>query len=251
MPTVTIDGRDVHYAESRPEGARATLLLLHGAGGSHLAWPAEVRQLEGTRVLALDLPGHGRSPGPGRRTVAGYATVVEAFIRLLELSSVVVAGHSLGSAIALTLAQRGEAPVKRLILLGGSARMPVIEPLLGGWLAAPETAAAGVAEQGFALALPDVQEAVRRQLLATGAMTCFGDFLACDRFDFRHSLSAITQPALIIAGDQDRLTPLRFSQSLAAGLPHGRLATLEGAGHFALLEQPEPIAQLIRDFLGL
>jgi pimeloyl-ACP methyl ester carboxylesterase len=248
MPTVTTDGRDVYYSESHPEGARATLLLVHGAGETHLVWPESVRQLEATRVLALDLPGHGQSPGPGRRTVNGYAAVVEAFIRQIGLAGVVVAGHSLGSAISLALAQRGEVPVKGLILLGGSARMPVGEPLLGGWLAAPEVAAALVAEQGFAAPLPEAQAAVRQQLLATGAMTCFGDFLACDRFDFRHSLSAITQSALVIAGEQDRLTPLRFSQSLAAGLPSGRLATLAGAGHFAMLEQTERVAELMRDF---
>lgn len=250
MPTVAIEGRDIHYTEHRPNGAQATLLLLHGAGGTHLVWPGAIRHLTGIRVLALDLPGHGQSGGPGRRTVDGYAAVVEAFINQLALVGVFVAGHSLGSAIALVMAQRGQAPIKGLILLGASARMPVGAALLGGWLTAPENAAAMVTDLGFAAELPEEAEAVRRQLLATGAMTCFGDFLACNRFDIRHSLSAVTPPVLIIAGDQDHLTPLRFSQSLAAGLPRGRLATLEGTGHFAMLEQTARVAQLMIDFIG-
>ncbi len=247
---MVIDGRELYYIESRPAGARATLLLLHGAGGSHLVWPEPIRNLKRVRVLALDLPGHGQSGGSGRRTVAGYAAVVETFINQLQLNGVVLAGHSLGSATALTLAQRGAVTVKGLILLGAAARMPVGEALLGGWSDAPESAAGLVAQQGFAAAMPEAAEGVRRQLLATGAMTCFGDFLACDRFDFRHNLTAIATPALVIAGDEDRLTPPRFSQSLAAGLAHGRLVILEGAGHFAMLEQPEEAARLMDEFIG-
>ena len=250
MLTLPIDGRPIHYLDSRPDEGLPTLLLLHGAGSSHQVWPEAIRNLAGVRVLALDLPGHGQSGGPGRRSVGGYVAVVESFMNQLALSGAIVAGHSLGSAIALTIAQRSAVPVKGLILLGGSARMPVGEPLLGGWLAAPEDAAALVADQGFAADLPDAAEAVRNELLATGAMTCFGDFLACERFDFRHNLSAIIQPTLVIAGDGDRLTPLRFSQSLAAGLPHGRLGTMVGAGHFGLIEQPEEVARLMLEFIG-
>ncbi|CUS05478.2 putative Alpha/beta hydrolase fold protein [Candidatus Promineifilum breve] len=250
MPTLPIDGREIHYTENHPDGAHATLLLIHGAGGSHLVWPEAIRNLADVRVLALDLPGHGQSAGPGRRNVGGYTAVVESLMNQLALSGAIVAGHSLGSAIALTIAQRSAVPVKGLILLGGTARMPVGEALLGGWSAAPENAAALVAEQGFAADLPDAVEAVRSELLATGATTCFGDFLACERFDFRHNLSAIIQPTLVIAGDEDRLTPLRFSQSLAAGLPHGRLVTLAGAGHFGLIEQPEEVARLMLEFIG-
>ena len=176
---MVIDGRELYYIESRPAGARATLPLLHGAGGSHLVWPEPIRNLKRVRVLALDLPAHGQPGGSGRRSAAGL-----------------------------------------------------------------------VAQQGFAAAMPEAAEGVRRQLLATGAMTCFGDFLACDRFDFRHNLTAIATPALVIAGDEDRLTPPRFSQSLAAGLAHGRLVILEGAGHFAMLEQPEEAARLMDEFIG-
>ncbi len=250
MPTLQIEGREIHYTENGPDGAQATLLLIHGAGGTYLAWPESIRTLARIRVLAIDLPGHGQSGGPGRRTVSGYAAVVEAFVNQLALSGLFVAGHSLGSAIALAMAQRDEAPIKGLILLGGSARMPVGEALLGGWLAAPESAAALVADVGFVADLPEEADAVRRQLLATGPMTCFGDFLACDRFDFRRSLSAVSQPVLVIAGDQDHLTPLRFSQSLAAGLPRGRLVTLDGAGHFAMVEQAPQVAQFMLDFIA-
>jgi pimeloyl-ACP methyl ester carboxylesterase len=52
------------------------VVLIHGAGGTHLSWPPEVRRLAGVRVYAIDLPGHGKSPGRGQQSIAGYARSV-------------------------------------------------------------------------------------------------------------------------------------------------------------------------------
>jgi pimeloyl-ACP methyl ester carboxylesterase len=86
--------------------------------------------------------------------------------------------------------------------------------------------------------------------VATGTTTTFGDFLACNRFDMRRQLAAILTPTLIISGAADQLTPPRFTESLAAGLPRARLIRLEEAGHYAMLDQPEKAAAAILAFLA-
>jgi pimeloyl-ACP methyl ester carboxylesterase len=249
MPTIDLDGHPLHFTDSAIE-APVTLLLIHGAGGSARIWPATFRELAGARVIAVDLPGHGQSAPPGRRTIHHYTTVVERFIAAMGLERVVLGGHSMGAAIALTAALQSPAVVQGLVLMGSSARMPVADVLLGGALSSLEEAANFVVEHGLPNAAPELQALVREDLLATGAATTFGDFLACSRFDLRPHLGGINQPALALIGAEDRLVQPRFMESLAHGLPQGQAHRLPGAGHFAMLEQPVETAGHIQRFLS-
>lgn len=249
MPTMSLNSACLYYEDHESERPGRTVLLLHGAGSSRLAWPAPIRVLAGARVVALDLPGHGRSAPPGRRAVAQYAQIIEEFITALGLSAVVLVGHSMGSAIALTVAHRRAVSIEGLILLGASARMPVSYALLRGSLDSLEEVAAFVVEHGIAGGSPEARELVRREIIQTGGMTLFGDYLACNRFDLRPAVGSIDAPAQLIAGRLDTMVPVRFSESLAAGLPNARLDVLDGAGHFMMLEQPDAVVQLVESFL--
>src|SRR5690606_16855824 len=85
MPTVTAGEQDIFYFEYRVSASRfPPVLLIHGAGGQHTHWPPQVRRLPGTRTFAPDLPGHGRSPGEGRSSIAAYAADMLALMDALE-----------------------------------------------------------------------------------------------------------------------------------------------------------------------
>ena len=249
MPIINMNGRNLHYDEKGDKGADFTLLFIHGAGGSLDVWAEETITLNGCRSIALDLPGHGQSDPPGRRTVAHYAAIIEEFIGSMALELPILVGHSMGSAIALTIAHRKLVSLRGLILMGGSARMPVGAPILSGALADLEGVAMFVAEHGAVHITDEWREVIRRQVMATGEMTTYGDYLACNRFDLRPHLSGISVPTLFIAGRQDSLVPLRFSESTAAAMPHARIAILEDTGHFAMIEKPQAVQGLIMGFL--
>lgn len=249
MPYLTAAGNRLFYSD-QGHAAGPALLLLHGAAGSHLVWPGPLRRLAGARVLALDLPGHGRSDPPGRRAIAHYAAAVAAFIHALGLPDVVIAGHSMGAAIALTVALESLAALSGLVLLSAAARLRANEALLAGSLAHFDAAADFIVEYGFATAPTTLRRQTRAAILSAGATTTYGDFLACHRFDVRAHLAGIPLPALVIAGSEDRLVPARAADALAAGLPHGRLERLEGAGHFSMLERPDEVAGLTAAFLA-
>ena len=251
MPHLTANGRRLFYTDQQPDAPGPALLLLHGAGGSHLVWPGALRRLADTRVLALDLPGHGRSDPPGRRLMAHYAATVSDFIAAVGAPEIVLAGHSMGGAIALTLALEPPAALRGLVLMSVGPQMRVNDTLLGGGLADFEAAADFIANYGFAAAPDELRQQTRQAILQTGATTTFGDFLACSRFDARARLPGIHLPALVIGGDEDRLTPPRQMDALAAGLPHAQRARLAGAGHFVMLERPAEVAALVADFLAV
>ncbi|MCU0514947.1 MAG: alpha/beta fold hydrolase [Anaerolineae bacterium] len=242
MPfSATAQGR-LWYADRRQEGV-VPRLLLHGAGGSHLVFPAVLRR---AGSLAPDLPGHGKSPGPGRDTVEAYAAAVLALLDALAVPAVDVIGHSLGGAVALALALAQPPRVRRLILLASSAHFNVHPAILDGLSTAAPAALALINRWQWAATAPDdLKQAGLRQLLAADVAVTRGDFVACQRCDLRPRLGEITQPALIIGGSADRMTPPDWQQALAAGLPAATLHFIDGAGHMLLLEQPQPVADSI------
>lgn len=249
MPTIEVRDAFVHYEEAGDPVA-PVLVLLHGAGGSIALWPDALRRLPGARVIAVDLPGHGRSSPPGLRSAAGYAAAVAALLDRLGIREAVWCGHSLGGAIALEAALSRYRSAGKVITMGTSARMRVGEQLLGDLQYDYEKAADFIVESGFAPGAPVEARALCRQVLAAcDPATTWGDFLACNQFDVRDRLGEPALPALVLSGTEDRLVPSRLAAALAAGLPDGRFLPLEGAGHFAMLERTAVVTAAVRAFL--
>lgn len=249
MPTLNVNGRALHYAETG-RGSPA-LVLVHGAGGSHATW---TRQLEGladcARVIAIDLPGHGASEGDGCRSVGDYAAVVREFLVALG-GPVVLGGHSMGGAITQTLALAAPADLRGVVLVGTGARLRVFPKLFE--LMARDYAEGVEFLNGHAWS-PSADAALpaagRRALLETRATVTVGDFTACDGFDAMAAVAAIRLPALVIAGEDDRLTPPKYAEFLAASIPGARLVRIARAGHYLPLERPDEVNRAIGDFLA-
>jgi pimeloyl-ACP methyl ester carboxylesterase len=242
----------IAFEDSRPGGfSGAPLVLVHGAGGTRLHWPEALRAMPGRRVIALDLPGHGRSPGGSERTVAGYAQRVLALLDALGVEAAVVVGHSLGGAIALTLALEAQARVAGLVLVGTGARLRVSSAVLEATAnpVLPAQAARGMAERSVG---PGASEALLGELVeglrANAPGVLHGDFLACDAFDVMGRLGEVSAPTLVVCGTEDRLTPLKYSEFLCGKIRGARLERIAGAGHLAMLEAPDQVAAAVRAF---
>jgi pimeloyl-ACP methyl ester carboxylesterase len=78
----------------------------------------------------------------------------------------------------------------------------------------------------------------------------YGDFLACNDFDISTRLAEIQQPTLILCGADDQMTPPRYAQFLASGIPDAELALIPEASHMLMLEQPTQVAKALIDFLS-
>lgn len=229
------------------------LLLIHGAGGSRLHWPPEIRRLPDVRVLAIDLPGHGESPGPGEHSIEAYAGRLLDWLENEGIERVVPAGHSMGGAVALTMALQAPGRLAGLVLVSSGARLRVAPAILEA-SAQPSTfpkAVETIIEWSFSQTAPQrLVELARERMLEVDPAVVHNDFAACNAFDVMARLGSIGTPTLILCGAQDRLTPLKYSEFLAREIPDSTLQTIPEAGHMVMLEKPHALAGALRNFLA-
>lgn len=245
MPAISTRRGSIWVAHQRARG-KPVLLLIHGAGSNRLQWPGELRRFPGVELVAVDLPGHDRSPGPPRTTIDDYADDIAALLDALGVERALLAGHSMGGAIALTVALRYPERVRGLALLATGAKLSVAPDLLH---ADDESAARALVERAWG-ADADPALKLRHQLalhnLESG--TLHADLTACNGFDVRDRLGEITAPTLVIAGARDQMTHPKAATFLHDHLPDAALVTLP-AGHMVMLEQPQAVAAALRDWL--
>ncbi len=253
------------YYSISEEGSREkpSVVLIHGAGANHLYWPPELRRLPGYRVIAPDLPGHGRSGGSGQQSVWNYADQLVRFLAELGLYQAVFIGHSLGGCIALALALEHTGNVMALGLISSGAHIDVPEEVFT-YASSPATFHLAIEAMKPLIFSPYTKHAMvqrgLRQLAETRPGVLFGDFLACRAFDIVDRIADIAIPAIIMCGCDDRMTPPNYSQYLAvnlgsrvrkdeAGKP-SRLVMVPSAGHLIILEQPQVVKQTLAGFLN-
>lgn len=253
MPEVLVRGRRLGY-EARPAdfdpSARA-VVFIHGSGGDREDWRAQLDGLSDVATMvALELPGHGASDPPGENSVAPYARWTSDFVEALNLRKVVLVGCSLGSAVTQWIALEGKPWLEAIGIVGGGARLRVHQDFLNGLQTAPTKALEMLAT--FALRLqpaPAVFVPLNEKYLKTSAELVHGDLSACDRFDVMERIGEVSIPTWIVVGEEDRLTPQKYSQFLKGKIAHARLDVIPAAGHLVMMEQPAEFNRCLKEFI--
>jgi pimeloyl-ACP methyl ester carboxylesterase len=246
--TVSVADGPAGYLEA---GTGRPVVLIHGAGGRAEVWARQLEALGDVAELrALDLPGHGRTVGAGCPSVDDYAGWVLGVLDALALDRTVLVGHSMGGAIAQTLALLRPRRVAGLVLVGTGARLRVLPQVLQLFRDRPPSGVSLVGSLAYSPhTLPGAVVEAEDGLKATPSAVTLGDFLACDRFDAMARVAALRVPTLVVVGRDDRLTPPKYAAFLAATIPGAQLVEVEAAGHFPQLEQPAPVNTALRAFL--
>jgi pimeloyl-ACP methyl ester carboxylesterase len=243
---------NLYYAEQKSDSGRLPLVLIHGAGGTHLHWPSAVRRLPGQPVYALDLPGHGKSGGLGQQTIKGYAEGVLEWMQALQISRAVIAGHSMGGAITLYLALHHAERLAGLGLISTGARLRVLPQILenaASELTFPRAVDEIIRGSYSAAAEDQLKELARKRMMEIRPTVLHSDFLACNSFDVMEEIGKIEIPSLVLTGTEDQMTPPRYAQHLFNQLGNARLVLVPEAGHMVILEQPERVASELLNFL--
>jgi pimeloyl-ACP methyl ester carboxylesterase len=232
------------------------LILLHGAGSNGHAWHYQYDGL-GNRhsPIAPDLPGHGRSSGvEGLRTIEDYAAFTQSFLDSLRLESAVIAGHSMGGAIAMEFALRHPARVKALVLIATAAKFDIPKDRIETWRAVTMGRASqpftndGYSPKTIATKPEIIREGWGEQI-QTDPRVRWGDLVACSQADLREKIGRLDKPTLILAGADDVITPVADSEFLRSKIGGARLEVLPDAAHRLTTERPDPANTAIEKFL--
>lgn len=230
------------------------LVFIHGSGDSGRIWRLQLEHFGPQHSLALDLPGHGERPDtlPKEVTVQDYAHATHTIMtQELHLQKPIIVGHSLGGAIALTMALDYSDELGGIILIGTGARLRVLPSVLAAAKDTPEQARLSLTR----LAMSPANEAAMTQTVLQEqsipeAHILYRDLAACNVFDSMKRLYEISTPVLIICGAEDRLTPVKYSEYLHQHILHSTLQVIPQAGHYVMREQPEQVNQAIAAWLS-
>jgi len=253
MPIVRVNGKQISYWTARKglvEG-KETVLFIHGAGGGQYTWSYQKGFFEKEfNPVIIELPGHGASGGEGEEEVGKYAEHVYAFLKALGLRKVFFIGHSMGGAIAQTLALTHAEMMKGMVLVGTGARLKVLPMILDGIKNNFEETVRQINQFAFSRKVQtDLIEKGVSLMLQCRPEVLYGDFLGCDRFNLMNEVEKIILPTLILCGEDDQLTPVKYSQFLSSRIVGSKLEVLSNAGHMVMMEAAQAFNEKVREFI--
>ncbi len=260
----TVRDIDVYaYTGARPfDTAQPTLIFVHGAANDHSVWALQSRYFahHGRNVLAVDLPGHGRSGGAALTSVQAIADWLIALQDAIGLPQAALVGHSLGSLAVLATAARRPDRVTRMALLGPAVPMPVSDllreaakaddhlafELINGWSFSPGKQLGGNHVPGMWLT-----GSAMRLLERTPPGVLCTDLAACHAYaGGLTAASSVRCPALLILGARDLMAPPKSAQALIGALADRRVVTLADCGHALMAELPDAVLDALSAFFA-
>lgn len=246
-----------YTANHELDPAKRTVVFIHGAGLDHSWFGLQSRYFgyHGYNVLALDLPGHGKSPGPALASVPAMADWVVDVLDAAKVQRASLVGHSMGTLISLDCAARHPGRVERIALIATAVPMKVGEAFLEAakrnsydafdmstiWGHAPQVPLGGNPNPGMWM-YGDTQARLER--LAPGVLHV--DLKACNDYAFAGDVKC---PVLFILGKRDVMTPPRAAKGLQEMIPGAKTVVIDFSGHSLMAEAPDATLDALIQFL--
>lgn len=245
------------------DAALTAVVFIHGAQNDHSVWALQSRYLahHGNSVLAVDLPGHGRSAGPALSSIEAMADWVLALLNATGVRRAILAGHSMGSLVALEAARRAPGLVAGLAMLGTTYPMKVADALLETsrsdepaaidmvniWSHSSISHKPSCPGPGFSV-MGGARRLMQRMSARNPDHLFHTDFTACNSYAGGETAAAAVRcPVLFVFGKKDMMTPPRSTKLLTATLAHGKIVNVD-AGHQMMSEAPDAVLDALEAF---
>lgn len=240
MPQVKIGDLEVHYV-GKGTNKDDVIVFVHGAGCNSDVWHHQLDFFsDDYHTVAVDLPGHASSSWMDECSMQGYVEVVKGLMDSLPTDRAILVGHSMGGGITLQFALTYPEMLRSMVLANTGARLRVLPQIFSLLRSDPDRAISMVKQFSFA---PGTSEEIRfeleRILRSTPVEVLIADLTACDSFDVMDQLGTIKTPALVICGEQDFMTPVKYSRYLSDNIEESTLEIINNAGHMSMMEQPD------------
>lgn len=226
------------------------IIFIHGSGENSSAWKNQLKLNIIYNLVAIDLPSHANSEKIGELSLDLYVDVLKKLIEALKLKEVILCGHSLGGAIVQTYYFKYPKDMVGLILCSTGGRLRVnpfiLESLKTNYKTYLDSIPAGAF---YRKTSKNIIENYLKETALTNAEVAYADFSICDKFDTLDKTSSIIVPCLIVCGDMDKLTPLKYSQYFKDKIKNSILSVIRDAGHMVMLEKPEEVNLAIKEFI--
>lgn len=262
-----VQGQDAYcYTGGKPFNPELpTVVFIHGAQNDHSVWILQTRYFahHGFGVLAVDLPGHGRSKGEPLASVEAQADWLLALLDAAGVQKAALVGHSMGSLIALETSFRTPERIGKLALVGTAYPMKVSDALLDAskndeqsaidmvniWSHTSIAHKPSCPGPGFYV-MGGSQRLMQHISRQNPAQVFYTDFSACNAYaNGEAAAKAVTCPTLLLLGKQDMMTPPKATATLSKALAHCQVRHIENCGHALMAEQPDAVLESLFGFM--
>ncbi len=244
-----VENKKIFYS-IRESGKSNALVFIHGSGGSSNTWKNQFNLDVDYDLIALDLPSHDKSDNFSELSLDLYVNVVHLLIKSFNYENVILCGHSLGGAIVQQYYFTYPKEVSGLILFNTGARLRVapfiLNSLKNNYQEFLDSLPAGAFYHATS---KETIKLYLQEISKIRAEVTYNDYKICDGFDVLNKLSTIEVPCLIIVGNQDQLTPVKYSEYFRNNIKNSELHVINKAGHMVMLEKPNEVNQAIENFI--
>ncbi len=242
-----------------------TVVFIHGAQNDHSVWILQTRYFahHGFNVLAVDLPGHGRSKGEALGSVEQMSAWLLALLDAAGVQQASLIGHSMGSLIALETCGAAKERILKLAMVGTAYPMKVSDTLLNAARDEEQTAIdmvniwshTSIAHKpsapgpGFYV-MGGSRRLMQRISTINPAKVFYTDFSACNAYaNGEQAAQAVSCPVLFLLGKKDMMTPPKATATLTKAMPHATVSLVENCGHSLMAEQPDAVLAALYSFM--
>ncbi|MBD3340049.1 MAG: alpha/beta fold hydrolase [Candidatus Lokiarchaeota archaeon] len=251
IPFTNLDGKKIYYQITKADNQKA-IIFIHGSGENSNIWTNQLSLEINYNLISLDLPSHNKSDIFPDLSLQLYVDAVNNMIDSLNLKSVILAGHSLGGAVAQEYYFQHPQKIIGLIFVGTGARLRVSPMILNSLKNDFQSYLDSIPVGAFYRKTKEkIIELFIEEITKTPPGVTYSDFSICDNFDEleRVKKGTIKVPSLILVGKADKLTPIKYSRFFKDYINDSEMLVIDKAGHMIMTEKPLEVNKAIEEFI--